>query len=147
LTNRYTLILPQSLYQALLDHALSERPNECCGLLAGTRSEDIARVRRHFPLVNAAKQPEIEYLSEPRSILAASRAIRAAGLEEVAVYHSHPTSEAVPSRKDCGQNAYGDWLMHLIISLKTGQPTLRGWWLYENRFEEGKWEIAEDEAG
>ena len=79
LTNRYTLILPQSLYQAMLAQAISELPNECCGLLAGLRTEGKVRARQRFPLRNAARQPETEYLSESRSILAAHKAAYSLG--------------------------------------------------------------------
>jgi proteasome lid subunit RPN8/RPN11 len=141
LPNRYKLLLPQTLYQEMVAQALAERPNECCGLLAGTAG----RAVHHFPLVNAAQNPATEYLSEPRSMFAADRAIRAAGFDVVAVYHSHPTSPAVPSRKDIATN-YSDSVLNLIISLETGQPEVRAWWLWEGGFDEGEWGIAEDEA-
>ncbi len=143
--NRYKLLLPQTLYQAMVAHAVAERPNECCGLLAGTPGPDVVTALRHFPLVNAAATPAIEYLSEPRSMFTADRAIRAAGLDVVAVYHSHPTSAAMPSKKDVATN-YSDSVMNLIISLQTGQPELRAWWLFDAGFEPGEWRIAEDEG-
>jgi proteasome lid subunit RPN8/RPN11 len=146
--NRYKLLLPQTLYRAMLEQALAERPHECCGLLAGVPGTDVVRAVRHFPLINdAAKKganPQREYSSEASSLIAAHQAMRAAGLQEVAVYHSHPASAAIPSLKDLAQNAYGDLLMHLIISLNAGQSVLRGWWLWDDGFEEGSWEIAED---
>src|SRR5436853_506257 len=92
LPNRYKLLLPQTLFQAMVEQAASELPNECCGLLAATLTSPVVRPVRLFPLVNAASTPKTEYLSEPRSMFAADRAIRAAGLDVVAVYHSHPTS-------------------------------------------------------
>src|SRR5258708_4490971 len=99
----------------MVAQALAERPNECCGLLAGTGGRAVSR----YPLVNAAQFPAIEYLSEPRSMFAADRAIRAAGLDVVTVYHSHPTSPPVPSKKDIASN-YSESVMNLIISLATG---------------------------
>jgi proteasome lid subunit RPN8/RPN11 len=66
------------------------------------------------------------------------------GIELVAIYHSHPTSDAVPSRKDCADNAYGDSVMHLIISLHEGQRQVNAWWLASQKFWAGKWEFAED---
>jgi len=143
LPNRYKLLLPQTLFQAMVEQAAAERPNECCGLLAGTLGGAVVRAMRRFPLVNAAKTPATEYLSEPRSMFAADRAIRAAGLDVVAVYHSHPTSPPVPSKKDIASN-YSDWVMNLIISLESGQPEMRAWWLFEGGFEPAEWGFADD---
>lgn len=144
MSRRYILLIPHELHNALLAQALAELPNECCGLLAGTLAHDAAFVTARFPLINDAADAVREYSGEPKSIFAAHRAMREQDLVELAVYHSHPTSPAVPSRKDRADNAYGDSLMHLIISLHTGQPELRAWWLGEQEIWEGKWEFAED---
>ena len=131
----------------MLSHAKAELPNECCGLLAGRTPEErampgdpVARVQACYPLVNAAASP-VEYLSEPRSIFEAVREMRRLGLEIVAAYHSHPTSEPVPSRKDRERNYSAD-VMNLIISLKGDEPVVRGWWLTEQGFREAKWEVG-----
>jgi proteasome lid subunit RPN8/RPN11 len=144
LSNRYVLLLSRALHDEIIAHARAESPNECCGFLAGTIAGPIARSVLRLPLINAADQPRIEYLSESRSILKAHQEMRARGIEEVAVYHSHPTTDPIPSRKDCASNTYADFLLHLIISLKNSQPAVRAWWLLGDRFEEGKWEFAED---
>jgi len=138
LPNRYTLFLPHDLYRAMLAQARVEWPRECCGLLAGMPVGGIVHARRLLPLVNAAEDGESEFLSEPRSMFAAVKAMRAAGQEIVAVYHSHPTSEPVPSRKDCA-NSFSDRVMNLIISSRAGQVGMRGWWLSASGFEEGGW--------
>src|SRR5579871_5040810 len=109
-TNRYVLLIPQMAYQTVVSHAQIALPNECCGLLAGHIDGSIARVVTCLPLVNAATNPEVEYLSESRSILDAHKAMRAAGLVEVAIYHSHPTSDPVPSRKDRDNNPYDEFV-------------------------------------
>ena len=143
--NRFTLYLSQTLYQELVNHARTALPNECCGLLAGNIVAGTARAIRRFPLVNVAPQPKVEFLSEPRSSFAADKAMRAAALDVIAVYHSHPTSAALPSKKDIASN-YSEAVMNLIISLKDGQLDMRAWWLWENGFEEGKWEFAGDDG-
>ena len=88
--------LPRAVYQAMIDQARAELPNECCGLLAGVVEEGVARVVRAFPLVNVEASP-VEYESEPRSMFEAVRAMLKERLDVVAVYHSHPTSPAVPT--------------------------------------------------
>jgi len=125
----------------MLAQAKAEQPNECCGLLAGRIDPDrTARVERRYPLVNEAKSP-VEYLSEPSSMFAAERERRRLGLEFLAVYHSHPTSEPVPSRKDRAQN-YSPDVMNLIISLKGQTPVVRAWWLEAESQREAEWEVV-----
>ena len=61
-------------------------------------------------------------------------------LEFLAIYHSHPTSEAVPSRKDREMN-YSPDVMNLIISLKK-PAEVRAWWLEAETQREAEWEIV-----
>ena len=126
----------------MVQQARAELPNECCGLLAGKiDTTGTARVSRRFPLVNAAASPR-EFLSEPQSMFAAERARRSEGLETLAVYHSHPTSDPIPSRADLERN-YSPEVMNLIISLKTDPPQVRVWWLEDTKYREAAWEILE----
>ena len=78
------------------------------------------------------------------ALLAAEHAkdMRAQGLEIVAVYHSHPTTEPVPSRKDL-ERRYSEDVVHFIISLKDREPLMRGWWLREDQYAEANWEIVD----
>ena len=93
------------------------------------------------PLVNEAASP-IEYLSEPRSMFEATKAMRQAGHEILAVYHSHPTSAPVPSRTDL-ERYYSSDVVHFIIGLQQPTPLLRGWWLTQTTFEEAVWTVVE----
>lgn len=129
------LTLPPPLRQQMIDHALAERPNECCGIVAGRIDGGVRHAERLFPLVNELASPT-RYLSEPRSILSASKDIDRLGLTWVAVYHSHPTSPPIPSATDLANNFLGDEMIHVIVTLTTDPPTLRGWRLFESRFEE-----------
>jgi proteasome lid subunit RPN8/RPN11 len=132
----FRLLLPLHLHNALLEHARTENPYECCGLLAGSIDQvsGLRTAAKHYPLVNDLASPTA-YLSEPRSILAAFKDIDRQGLEHVAIYHSHPTSPAVPSPTDLAQNYYGDEMIHIIVTLQTDPPTLRAWRLFETRYE------------
>jgi proteasome lid subunit RPN8/RPN11 len=128
----------------MLAQAAAERPLECCGLLAGPANDGpFWRVVRYYPLVNAAASPT-EYESEARSILAADKDMRRNGWKVLAIYHSHPTSPPVPSRKDLENNFYGDTAVHLIISLQSAQPKVHGWWLSATEYREAEWEVVDD---
>jgi proteasome lid subunit RPN8/RPN11 len=126
----------------MVAHARAELPAECCGLLAGTAEGGVGRVTLHLPLVNALASPT-EYESESRSLFAAHKAMRAAGAEVLVVYHSHPTSDPVPSRKDRERN-YSEHVVNLIIGLRGPEPAVRGWWLAADGAREAAWEV---EAG
>jgi proteasome lid subunit RPN8/RPN11 len=115
------LTIPRAVLDAVVAHAQTEYPNECCGLLAGSGK----RVTKHFPLVNELHSPTA-YRSEPRSMLAAMKAMRREGLGLVAIYHSHPTTDPVPSRRDVAENEYGG-TVYLIVGLANPEPDVRSW--------------------
>src|SRR2546423_129079 len=72
------LLVPAPLLAALTAQATAELPNECCGLLAGRIVGREGRVEARHPLANAAASP-VEFLSEPRSMFEADRAMRKHG--------------------------------------------------------------------
>src|SRR5262245_30819973 len=109
------LQISRQFHADMLAQALSESPNECCGLLAGREGG----VTHRYPLRNALASP-VRYESDPRDLLAADKDMRQQGTELLAIYHSHPTSEPVPSRTDLERNFYGSEVVHLIISIKDG---------------------------
>ena len=151
----FRLRVPRQLLDEILSQAKGELPNECCGLLAGlidsspssdpVDSVDCARVGtvvwRH-PLVNQAASPK-EYESAPESLFEAFRHMQKHGLELLGIYHSHPTSAPIPSRKDLESNFYGDRVVHFIVSLAGPEPLIRGWWLSADAHREAEWEIIE----
>jgi proteasome lid subunit RPN8/RPN11 len=121
--------------------ARAELPNECCGLLAGTiDTGGVGRVARRYPLKNAAASP-VEYLSDPLDMFAADRDMRQRGIDILAVYHSHPTSDPLPSRID-RERSYSPEVVNLIISLKDGTPNMRGWWLTADGATEAVWDLV-----
>jgi proteasome lid subunit RPN8/RPN11 len=134
------LLIPRPIYSAMIAQALAEAPLECCGLLAGRDG----RVVRQYPLVNAAASP-VEYESDARGMFTAWRDMRQYDLDILAVYHSHPTSPPVPSRKDRERN-YSELVVNLIISLQSVEPEMRGWWLSFSDHREAAWEVFDGEA-
>lgn len=122
------LTIPDLLLDEVVEHARRESPLECCGLLAGSPD---GRVVSRYAIENAARSP-IEYETDPRGMLFAFRDMRARGIELLAIYHSHPTSEAVPSRRDLAHNTYGETVVHLIVGLANPEPDVRAWWLGES---------------
>jgi proteasome lid subunit RPN8/RPN11 len=110
------LTVPDLLLEAVFAHARAELPLECCGLLAGHITEGTGVVVARFAIGNDAGS-STAYETNARDLLAAFRAMREAGIELLAIYHSHPVSEPVPSRHDIERNTYGESVVHLIVSL------------------------------
>jgi len=129
------LQISRRVYEEMLAQAVAELPNECCGLLAGQGG----RVTHRYPLTNVLASP-VRYESYP---FAADKDMRQQGTELLAIYHSHPATEPVPSRTDLERNFYGDAVVHLIISLKEGVPTMRAWRLGETSYREAEWTFDE----
>jgi len=130
----------------MLWQARAESPLECCGLLSGVISSDgVAEVRLRYPLVNAAASP-VEFESEPASLLSAWNDINRQKLEVLAVYHSHPMSEPVPSRKDLARSWSPD-VVNFILSLLHTPPMVRGWWLTDEDYQEAEWTVQEEQKG
>jgi len=109
------LQLSRRVYDEMLAQAVSELPNECCGLLAGRDGQ----VTHRYPLTNALGSP-VRYESDPKELFAAYKDMRRQGTDQLAIYHSHPMSDPVPSRTDLEQNYHGPDMVYLIISLKRG---------------------------
>ena len=105
-------VLPDHLREAVVGHARDETPRECCGVLVGPpgRAEESVRLSNVAPGVtlyeiDAAELFQLEF-----------RTLPARGWEIVAVYHSHPASEAWPSATDVALAAWPD-ACYLICSL------------------------------
>jgi proteasome lid subunit RPN8/RPN11 len=139
------LIVPRPLVAAMIAQALAERPHECGGLLAGRiLPGGVARVEHRYPLANAAASPR-EFESDPRQTHEADRDRRRRGLETLAVYHSHPTSGPVPSRRDREWNYSAD-VVTFLISLASDPPQVRVWWLTADGYREAEWEVDGEEG-
>jgi proteasome lid subunit RPN8/RPN11 len=139
------LVVPAGLLERVVAHARAELPDECCGLLAGVIADGVGTAAEWLPITNALASPA-EYETDARDLLAAFRRMREAGLELLAVYHSHPTSDPVPSRRDVDRNTYGEAVVHVIVGLR-GEPAVQAWWLNEDGYRPAEWEMSPSEPG
>ena len=121
----------------MVKHALKDSGKECCGLLGGTGRE----VLTIYPLINESPRPETEYRVSI-GLFRPLQQMRERGEEMLAIYHSHPTATAVPSRKDLQQNYYPS-AIHFIISLVGPEPDIKGYRLKTDSFEEIRWDIVD----
>jgi [CysO sulfur-carrier protein]-S-L-cysteine hydrolase len=104
--------IPESIYQAIVEHARRESPLECCGILSGREKT----VEKAFELQNAEKSP-IRYSISPRDQLKVFEEMEKESKEMIAVYHSHTHTIPFPSETDVRMAFYPD-VSTVIISLK-----------------------------
>jgi len=102
------------ILEEMLAHARREAAMECCGLLAG-RDSVITSI---FPATNALASATA-YEIAPRELFELFRALRAMGLTHLGQYHSHPSTENIPSPKDIEQAGYPE-LAYFILSPQPG---------------------------
>ena len=135
------LRIPKVFADAVIEQALSEHPNEACGLFAGHYSDNGGEATKHYPMTNAERSPVI-YRMEPAEQLRVFNDIDEQDLSLVAIYHSHTRLPAYPSATDVSL-AYYPEAVYLIVSL--ANPTdadLRGFRITDGKVEEVSLEIT-----
>ncbi len=100
------------ILKEMLAHARREPLVECCGLLAG-RDGVITAI---FPATNSLASATV-YEIAPQELFELFCAIRKQGLTHLGQYHSHLTTDNVPSPTDIEQAGYPDQA-YFIISLR-----------------------------
>jgi proteasome lid subunit RPN8/RPN11 len=106
------VVIPQNVRAELHAHAEREAPNEACGLVLFRNGE----AERYVPGRNAAASPyrfELEF-DDPEIWFAEDHGY------ELAVFHSHLSSPARPSRTDVENVGLWAGRPYVILSLRTG---------------------------
>jgi proteasome lid subunit RPN8/RPN11 len=101
---RGTIQVRRDVIDAMRSEADRAPTQECCGLLAG-RDGVITTI---YPAANGAANPAISFEIAPRDLFRIMREIRAAGLELLGIYHSHPASDNYPSARDIERAFYSN---------------------------------------
>ena len=102
-------------YQKMVEHALSELPNEACGLIAGRTEGSDKLIEKVYLLTNIDKSNE-HFSLDPKEQLAAIKDMRASGYVPLGNWHSHPESPSRPSDED-KRLAYDKNASYMILSL------------------------------
>ena len=105
------MVVPAALREALAEHAKEESPNEACGLVVS--KDGVAE--RYIPGRNAAASPYRFELDVPPE----TWFLEDEGYE-LAVFHSHPSSPARPSRTDVENIGLWAGKPYVILSAATG---------------------------
>lgn len=106
----FVVRIPRAIYDVMTAHSIMGYPNEACGALG---SKD-GLVLKHYPTANAAEQPDDFSIIAAHDLLDIYDDIDTYDGEMI-YYHSHPKSEAYPSRRD-KDFASRNRLMYIIYS-------------------------------
>ena len=115
---RPVAFLPDALRQEIVDHCLSELPNEGCGLVA----VEAGVVVRVYPTSNSDSSPS-SYTIPPEEHFAALTDAESNGWEIGGVFHSHPAGPPALSSTDLARALEPDWT-YFVVGLGDGEPTV-----------------------
>jgi proteasome lid subunit RPN8/RPN11 len=105
------VVVPADIRRALEEHARAEAPNEACGLVV--LRDGVAE--RYEPARNGAASPyRFELEADPELWFLEDEGY------ELAVFHSHISSPAHPSRTDVENIGLWEGRPYLILSLQSG---------------------------
>jgi proteasome lid subunit RPN8/RPN11 len=106
------VVVPEAIRRLLEQHAADEAPNEACGLLVFREGEAV----RYEPGRNRAASPyRFELDVDPEVWFLEDDGF------ELAVFHSHPTDSARPSRTDLANVGLWQDRPYFILSRATGE--------------------------
>lgn len=108
--SQLVVCIPKAIYDEMVAHVVEGYPNEACGALGSKEG----RVVKHYPTANAAEQPDDFSIIDPHDLLEIFDDIDTYDGEMI-YYHSHPISEAYPSRRDKDW-AKSNQLLYIIFS-------------------------------
>lgn len=132
--------LKKSDYEKIIAHAVSELPDEACGLIAGSIDGDVKTVEKVYLLTNTDHSNE-HFSLDPKEQLAAVKDMRANGLKPLGNWHSHPESPSRPSDED-KRLAYDSSASYLILSLMDkASPVLNSFHIEGDNAEKEQLEI------
>jgi proteasome lid subunit RPN8/RPN11 len=99
-------------------------------------------ITRAFVATNAAANPVTRYEIAPKELFRLMREIRAAGLELLGIYHSHPASENQPSARDIELAYYPDAAFFIVSPRIGAARPVRAFQIRDGRVAELEIEIA-----
>ena len=116
------ITLPEAIYREIIAHAQEGAPEEVCGIISGRDNRATGLVRAR----NEADNPILDYWVDGQTLLKQFE-FEDRGEVMLAIYHSHPVSEAYPSATDA-RNAFYPDSTYLICSLeRPDHPVIRAY--------------------
>ena len=117
------ITIRQSDFDKMYEHAMAQRPDEACGLIAGADREDgVREIKKVYLLTNTDHTNE-HFSIDPKEQLQAVKDMRSIGLKPLGNWHSHPESPSRPSDEDI-RLSFDPNASYMILSLMAENPVL-----------------------
>jgi [CysO sulfur-carrier protein]-S-L-cysteine hydrolase len=123
--------ISRAIYDEMVAHARTEAPNECCGMVGGRDGS----ASTFYPARNRFSSP-MRFEIDSRDQIRINNQINDAGEALLAIYHSHPKTEAKPSQTDVNLASWWPGVIWVIASLADSEPVLRAFEIDGSRVEE-----------
>ena len=136
--------ISKSIIDRMIIHAEKEYPKECCGLLSGKKKQVISI----YEIGNDDKSSKT-YFMNPKELFLAEKEIREKREELLGIYHSHPHTEAYPSKTDIEQAHWPEsdlplfpGTLYVIVSLEDQKnPVIKAFDINKDSVREAKLQI------
>jgi len=129
------LLLSSELEKNIRKEGEAAYPDECCGVLIGEVDNAGVKIVKRTLTINNAREDGEQYhrfLITPEDMLRAEQAARAAKLEVIGFYHSHPDHPSAPSGYD--KDHALPFYSYVIVSVDKGKAqVLTSWELTNDR--------------
>jgi proteasome lid subunit RPN8/RPN11 len=97
-------------------HAEQTYPRECCGAFLGNGNE----ITQAIPLENVYEGSQADRFEvRPADLVKVERESRAAGVELLGIYHSHPDCDAYFSKTDLENSC--PWYKSIVLCVREGR--------------------------
>jgi proteasome lid subunit RPN8/RPN11 len=131
------LRLPAAYRDAIFDHARAESPRESCGVIGGKEGETTTFHR----VTNRAEGNRL-YMMDDEELFAVLKELDDRGEDPMVIYHSHPETQAYPSKTDVEMAFYPE-SFYVICSLENpAEPYLRAFTIVDEQIEEAEIEVV-----
>jgi proteasome lid subunit RPN8/RPN11 len=112
--------IDSTAWDVMVAHAEAKFPNECCGAMIGKIDGDVKHVVSAEPMENSyAGAQGSRYELRPEDLLDADKRARAAGMDLIGIFHSHPDCDAYFSKTDLENSC--PWYSFVVLSVKSGK--------------------------
>lgn len=111
------IILTEYQKKLLSEHAKNENPNESCAILFGSSDKKTNTVKEIFLTKNIEESP-VNFTISNEQLIEGYKIAEDKKMDVVGIFHSHPSSEAYPSKTDIKfmQSNPVVWLIYSGIS-------------------------------
>ena len=134
--------IEQEAWEVMVPHAQATYPHECCGAMLGREEDGVKRVVRARKMRNISSTNHGDsYELDPKEQFEVDKEARAAGLDVIGIYHSHPDCDAYFSRRDLANSC--SWYSFVVLSNNQGKLDHENSWLpNEQQTEAAKEELV-----